>query len=125
MHKECTVCGEILETQIIPAIGHSYSEWAVTKEPTETEQGERKKVCEHCGHTVEAISTTGQGNNPNADNPEEDNFDGGDVVIPPQSGGGCGSIDSGDMTAIAVTLIAIPAMIMTFNFIRRKKKYHN
>jgi len=44
--KKCSVCGEILEAPVeTPALGHDWSEWAVTKEATCTEEGEEQRVC--------------------------------------------------------------------------------
>lgn len=72
--KECSVCGDIIEEQqTIPATGHTYDndcdpdcnvcgatrtvqhsfgEWTVTKEATETAAGEEQRTCSICG-TVE------------------------------------------------------------------------
>lgn len=36
----------------IPALGHSWSEWKVAKEPTVNETGLRQKVCSGCGDTM-------------------------------------------------------------------------
>ena len=51
--SKCSVCGEILHAQeVIPAIGHSYGDWIVTKAATCTEEGQREKVCSECGDKV-------------------------------------------------------------------------
>lgn len=64
-HYECTVCGKkfVLATNdkgepiyqeasdaslIIPATGHSYSEWATT-DATTTSEGEKTRYCSNCG----------------------------------------------------------------------------
>ena len=53
MHKECTNCGEILATEIIPATGeHTEGDWIVDKEPTCQEEGSQHKECTVCGSTV-------------------------------------------------------------------------
>ena len=39
-------------TEIIPALGHSFGEWIVDKEPTESEEGHRYKVCGHDGSYI-------------------------------------------------------------------------
>ncbi len=46
--RTCSVCGEV-ETEVIPALGHSYSdEWIFDIEPTCTEGGSRHRVCSVC-----------------------------------------------------------------------------
>ena len=56
----CSVCGVILtEQQEIPATGHTYGDWVITKEATCTEPGSQTKECS-CGHKVtEAINAKG------------------------------------------------------------------
>ncbi len=57
--KYCTICGDEI-TEIIPATGHDYSDWNVTKERTCTEDGSREQVCENCGDVItEVIPATG------------------------------------------------------------------
>ena len=57
----CTECGEELsrETITVDALGHDFSEWAVTTEPTCTEKGEETRACSRCDATetrdVEAL----------------------------------------------------------------------
>ena len=48
-HKECTECGETVETSIIPALTHSYT--SVVTEPTCTSKGYTTHTCSHCGNT--------------------------------------------------------------------------
>ena len=49
--KKCSVCGETLVAQEeIPAKGHSFGEWTVTKEATKKEAGEESRSCA-CGET--------------------------------------------------------------------------
>ena len=45
----CTVCGETVSTEVIPAKGHSMSDWEVSKYPTETSEGLKVKTCADCG----------------------------------------------------------------------------
>lgn len=57
----CSVCDIVLEDTSSPALGHTPSEWEVTKEPTCEEEGSRRKVCTVCGvvceeETLEATS---------------------------------------------------------------------
>ena len=48
--KKCSVCGEILlEQETIPATGHSFGEWVVSKEPTFYKDGVKTKSCSVCG----------------------------------------------------------------------------
>ena len=49
--KHCSVCYDVLVAPIeIPANGHSFREWFVTKEPTETVKGEKRRDCVNCNH---------------------------------------------------------------------------
>lgn len=59
--QKCSVCGEVLATEVIPAKGHTLGEDAeITKMPTCTEEGEQKGVCTVCGDEVtEAIPALG------------------------------------------------------------------
>lgn len=62
-HYECPVCGsyfwdaggenEIADKNevVLPANGHSWGAWQVTKTPTATAQGEQRRVCSECGKT--------------------------------------------------------------------------
>ena len=46
----CTECGkQIGEATIIPATGHSWGEWQVTKDATATTEGSRERECAACG----------------------------------------------------------------------------
>ena len=48
----CTVCGEIVEKgKTIPAPGHSWGVWQVTKPAAEDAEGEETRACERCGKT--------------------------------------------------------------------------
>ena len=44
----CSVCGETVATEAIPALGHSFGEWTVTKAPSCTETGIETRTCS-CG----------------------------------------------------------------------------
>lgn len=49
-YRQCSTCGAIDgEYPRIPAKGHRWGEFAVTKEPTCTEDGSKERVCEVCG----------------------------------------------------------------------------
>ena len=46
----CEDCGETLSTEVIPAKGHSFGDWTVTKEATCFEDGEETRTCSVCKH---------------------------------------------------------------------------
>ena len=49
-YRQCSACGAIDgEYPRIPAKGHRWGEFTVTKEPTCTEDGNKERVCEVCG----------------------------------------------------------------------------
>ena len=57
--KHCTICGDVI-TEVIPATGHAYSNWNVTKHETCTEDGSKEKVCANCEDVIkEVIPATG------------------------------------------------------------------
>ena len=48
--SHCSVCNApIVAQQPIPATGHSFGEWYVHAEPTETKEGEKRRDCSVCG----------------------------------------------------------------------------
>lgn len=52
--KKCSTCGIILEEQSdVAALGHTYGEWTITKEATETEKGLRERTCSVCNEKQE------------------------------------------------------------------------
>lgn len=50
--KTCTICGKILEREVIAPLGHSAGNWVVTVQPGVNE-GERVKYCTRCGIVLE------------------------------------------------------------------------
>lgn len=44
----CEDCGETFSTEVIPAKGHSFGDWTVTKEATCFEDGEETRTCSVC-----------------------------------------------------------------------------
>ena len=44
-------CTATTSSEVIPAIGHDYSDWTVTREATCTENGEMERTCEVCDET--------------------------------------------------------------------------
>jgi hypothetical protein len=48
----CTDCGTLLtKGEVIPAKGHDFSDWTVSKEATCTEAGQETRTCERCQET--------------------------------------------------------------------------
>ena len=58
-HTECTVCGLVINEELIPALQntceHVYGdkEWITVKEPTATENGIEKRFCNNCENAYE------------------------------------------------------------------------
>ena len=50
--KNCSICGKLLDTQSIPANGHSCNNWVIDKEATCSSEGKRHCICSVCGETV-------------------------------------------------------------------------
>ncbi len=49
-HTNCLVCGElIIDDTGLPALGHSFGDWAVIAPPTGATEGVRERVCPVCG----------------------------------------------------------------------------
>ena len=45
----CTICDEIITAAVeIPEKGHDYGDWVVTKQPTESADGEKRRDCKNC-----------------------------------------------------------------------------
>ena len=59
--EACINCGYVVkEGEVIKATGHAWGEWTVTKEATETEDGEKERVCANCEEVeTETIPATG------------------------------------------------------------------
>lgn len=45
----CSVCSEVVETQVIEALGHDFSSKELVKEATLVSLGEKKSTCSRCG----------------------------------------------------------------------------
>ena len=56
---KCIDCGEIIDTESIPALGHGFGAWSYIIAPTCTEQGSEMRSCTRCEYqetrTVEAL----------------------------------------------------------------------
>ena len=56
----CSVCGDSYFTDLVPAIGHEWGEWTVTKAGTCTEDGVETRTCKHCDAAeTRTIAATG------------------------------------------------------------------
>ncbi len=44
-------CGDTYKKDYKDALGHSWSEWVITKQPTEQSEGTKTRTCERCGIT--------------------------------------------------------------------------
>lgn len=53
----CTECSEVLnrETIVLPALGHDYGDWVITKQPEVGVPGEQQKTCKRCGDVVTEV----------------------------------------------------------------------
>ena len=50
--SHCSVCNEVLVAQtVITAPGHSFGDWEVIKEPTESNKGVKARTCKNCPET--------------------------------------------------------------------------
>lgn len=56
----CIKCGHTYMSNYVDANGHSYGEWIVTREPTDSTAGQRERICSVCKEKeVETIPATG------------------------------------------------------------------
>ena len=47
--QHCSVCHEVITAQtVLPAKGHLYGDWIIIDQPTETENGTKRRVCKNC-----------------------------------------------------------------------------
>ena len=60
-HKECTVCGTLLDTVALPALGHTESDWIIDLEATCDEKGSKHKECTVCGTTTKVAAIPVEG----------------------------------------------------------------
>ncbi len=48
-HKYCSVCNKVVVAQtVLPSTGHSFGAWVVTEQPTESENGVKRRDCNNC-----------------------------------------------------------------------------
>ena len=56
----CIKCGHTYMSNYVDANGHSYGEWIVTREPTDSTAGQKERICSVCKEKeVETIPATG------------------------------------------------------------------
>ncbi len=60
-HKECTICGEALESEELQSSGHASSEWIVDKNATCTSSGSKHTECTSCKTVLEVIAIASTG----------------------------------------------------------------
>ena len=60
-HKECTVCGTLLDTVALSALGHTESDWITDVEATCDEKGSKHKECTVCGTTTKVAAIPVEG----------------------------------------------------------------
>lgn len=49
--RDCTVCGESLDLEVLEKLDHAWDRGVITKEATETEEGVKTYTCKTCGET--------------------------------------------------------------------------
>lgn len=49
--RDCTVCGESLDLEVLEKLDHTWDNGVITKEATETEEGVKTYTCKTCGET--------------------------------------------------------------------------
>ena len=54
--RVCDVCGEVFESEAIPALGHDEGEWVVVEKPTQTKNGLKQLQCTRCHEVLEEES---------------------------------------------------------------------
>ena len=56
----CKNCDARINSQVIPAYGHTFSDWTITDSPECEDDGTAQRVCQECGYTEsENINATG------------------------------------------------------------------
>ncbi len=53
-YKQCTVCKQKTEEEIIPKTGHSWTDWTTVKQPTTSQVGIKRRHCKLCPEIDEA-----------------------------------------------------------------------
>ncbi len=60
----CELCKKTIDKQVLPALGHQFSQWSVKKQATATEKGIKERTCLECGFKETGEYTTGDELNP-------------------------------------------------------------
>lgn len=62
--QECIVCGHVLSSEVVSALGHKYStNWTIDVEPTCTEDGSKSHHCTVCGDKTDITVISANGHN--------------------------------------------------------------
>ena len=112
--QECS-CGEKLNVA-----NHTYGEWKVTKEATETEEGSRERGCAVCEYVqTEAIPAAGTGEPTDSTDPTDSS----DSQGQQDPSGDTGSPQTGDSSDMAlwISLMLASCGVLGMLFYRRKK----
>ena len=74
---KCEKCGEVIEVVELDAKGHTWDEGKVTKQATETAEGEKNYTCKVCGKTktevIPKLQASQEDNEPAEQEPEKQN----------------------------------------------------
>ena len=119
----CSVCQAVLkEQEVIPAKGHSFGEWEITKAATAEADGERVRTCTEC-HTEEKENihkTAGDGKTPSGDDGKTDD-DGNQPSDPAEDTDNTGRI----VLIVVIAVVAAAAIVVVAILLVRKKKNTN
>ncbi len=110
-NRTCFLCNETEKTE------HSFGEWTVTKEATETETGSKEKTCV-CGHSVtEEIPATGTSNG-------NEGTTGGNGDLVPEPTVDNDGLTGGAIVGIVVGSVAVVGIggFALYRFVIKKKK---
>ncbi len=59
--QKCTICHDVLKTEILKATGHDGGKWETVKDVTCTQDGLRERKCTKCNAVVESVEDKSQG----------------------------------------------------------------
>ena len=117
----CSVCEHSHVDNYVSALGHTYGDWVIIKEPTESESGEKRKTCE-CGDFIsEEIPVLSSGGDDDSsidssNSESSDNFNSSSYEEPVQKG--CfGSLNSN----MASVLMILPVISIAWIITKKRK----